>query len=41
MRTIHRLFGKSPFGPLIEHTRRVHETVKLLHPLLEAVTVHR
>jgi predicted phosphate transport protein (TIGR00153 family) len=36
MRTIHRLFGKSPFGPLVQHTRRVHETVELVRPLLEA-----
>lgn len=36
MRTIHELFGKSPFGPLVEHTRRVHRTVELVRPLLEA-----
>lgn len=36
MRTIHELFGKSPFGPLVEHTRTVHRTVELMRPLLEA-----
>lgn len=36
MRTIEKLFGKSPFGPLVEHTRMVHDTVKLTRPLLEA-----
>ena len=36
MRTIQELFGKSPFGPLVEHTRRVHRTVELIRPLLEA-----
>lgn len=36
MRTIYRLFGRSPFGPLVEHTRRVHETVKGVRPLFEA-----
>ena len=36
MRTIFQLFGKSPFGPLVEHTRRVHSTVELISPLFEA-----
>ena len=36
MRTIFQLFGKSPFGPLVEHTRRDHSTVELIHPLFEA-----
>lgn len=36
MRTIEKLFGKSPFGPLVEHTRRVDATVKLVRPFLEA-----
>lgn len=30
------LFGKSPFGPLVEHTRKVHACVKYVRPLLEA-----
>lgn len=37
MRTIvGGLFGKSPFGPLAEHTERVHDTVLLIRPLFEA-----
>ena len=36
MRTIEKLFGKSPFGPLVEHTRRVHATVEKIRPFLEA-----
>jgi predicted phosphate transport protein (TIGR00153 family) len=31
------LFGKSPFGPIIEHTKRVHECVKLIRPLADAL----
>ena len=29
------LFGKSPFGALLEHTTKVHECVKLVRPLTE------
>ncbi|HEX7051222.1 MAG TPA: TIGR00153 family protein [Longimicrobiales bacterium] len=36
MRSILGLFGKSPFGPLAEHTERVHDTVVLIRPLFEA-----
>lgn len=36
MRTIEKLFGKSPFGPLAEHARRVQATVELVRPFLEA-----
>ena len=36
MRAIVELFGRSPFGPLVEHSRRVHETVVLIRPLFEA-----
>ena len=36
MRLISELFGKSPFGPLVRHTRKVHECVKLVKPLIEA-----
>ncbi|MHC5036579.1 MAG: TIGR00153 family protein [Planctomycetota bacterium] len=36
MGLIQDLFGKSPFGPLFEHTKKVHECVKLVRPLLEA-----
>lgn len=36
MRSIFGLFGRSPFGPLSQHTERVHDTVVLIRPLLEA-----
>lgn len=36
-RLIQELFGSSPFGPLVKHTRKVHECVKLLRPLMEAM----
>lgn len=31
------LFGKSPFGPIVEHSKKTQECVELLWPLLEAV----
>jgi len=31
------LFGKSPFGPIVEHSKKVHECVELLWPLMETV----
>lgn len=38
MRTfIADLFGKSPFGPIFEHTKKVHECVELLWPLMETL----
>lgn len=36
MSLIRELFGKSPFGPLVGHTKKVHECVKLVRPLFEA-----
>ena len=36
-RFIADLFGKSPFGPIVEHSKKVHECVELLWPLLEAL----
>lgn len=36
MRSILGLFAKSPFGPLAQHTERVHETVQLIRPITEA-----
>ena len=36
MRAIAELFGKSPFGPLVEHTHEVHDTVLEVRPLVEA-----
>ena len=35
MNIIQDLFGKSPFGPLVEHTKKVHECVEMLKPLME------
>lgn len=37
MTLIQELFGRSPFGPLLEHTRKAHECVKLVRPLMEAL----
>ena len=37
MSIIKELFGHSPFGPLVEHAKRVHECVKLIRPLTEAL----
>ena len=37
MRTISELFGRSPFVPLVEHARKVHECVKLVRPIAEAI----
>jgi len=36
-RLIEELFGKSPFGPIVEHSKKVHECVELLWPLMEAL----
>ena len=35
MGILSNLFGKSPFGALLEHTKKVHECVKLVQPLIE------
>jgi len=37
MSIIQDLFGQSPFGPLVEHTKKVHECVEMLRPLMEAL----
>ncbi|KPJ74197.1 MAG: hypothetical protein AMK72_04820 [Planctomycetes bacterium SM23_25] len=37
MSLIKELFGQSPFGPLVEHTKKVHECVKLVEPLSQAL----
>ena len=36
MKLFNKLFGESQFGTLLKHTQKVHETVKLIRPLLEA-----
>ncbi|MBU0675865.1 MAG: TIGR00153 family protein [Proteobacteria bacterium] len=37
MSIIEELFGGSPFGPLVEHTKKVHECVEVVRPLMEAL----
>ncbi|MDP7287002.1 MAG: DUF47 family protein, partial [Phycisphaerae bacterium] len=37
MRSLNGLFGRSPFEPLIEHARKVHECVALVRPVADAV----
>ncbi|MBU0482516.1 MAG: TIGR00153 family protein [Proteobacteria bacterium] len=37
MSIIQELFSGSPFGPLVEHTKKVHECVEVLKPLMEAL----
>ena len=37
MALIKNLFSKSPFLPIVEHAKLVHECVELIHPLLEAL----
>jgi len=32
-----KLFGKSPFGLLVEHTKKVHDVVKYVDPLIDAL----
>lgn len=37
MSLIKQMFGRSPFAPLVQHTHKVHECVKLVRPLMEAL----
>ena len=37
MSLIGELFGKSPFGPLVEHSKKVHECIEQIRPLVEAL----
>ena len=37
MAFIQDIFGKSPFGPIVEHAKKVHECVELIMPLMEAL----
>lgn len=37
MSVIQELFGKSPFGPLVEHTKKVTECVEVIRPMMEAL----
>lgn len=36
MRSIFGIIGKSPFGPIVQHTEKVHEVVQRLRPLMAA-----
>lgn len=36
MGLIQKVFGASPFGPLLEHGKKVHACVKLICPIMEA-----
>lgn len=37
MAIISDLFRKSPFGPIVEHAKKVHECVEVIKPLMEAL----
>ncbi len=37
MSLIQELFGRSPFGPMVEHTKKVHECIELVKPIMEAL----
>ena len=37
MRSLMMLFGSSPFEPLVEHAKKVHQCVALVRPIAEAV----
>jgi len=37
MSIISELFGRSPFGPMVEHAKKVHECVEMVKPIMEAV----
>ena len=37
MSIIQDIFSGSPFGPLVDHTKKVHECVEVVRPLMEAL----
>ena len=37
MKAFEKLFGRSPFGMIHEHAKKVHECVGLIKPLAEAL----
>lgn len=41
MKAIAELFGRSPFGPLVQHTHKVHECVLEVRPLIDAFLAAR
>ena len=36
MPLLDKLFGKSPFGPVIEHAKKVYECIDLVNPVIKA-----
>ncbi len=36
MTLLDRLFKKSPFGPIIEHSKKVQECIELIKPVIKA-----
>ena len=36
MTLLNKLFGKSPFGPVVEHARKVYECIDLVNPVIKA-----
>ena len=36
MALLDKLFGKSPFGPVIEHAKKVYECIELINPVIKA-----
>jgi len=36
MPLLDKLFGKSPFGPIIEHAKKVYECIDLVNPVIQA-----
>lgn len=37
MRNLARIFGRSPFEPLVAHAKKVHDCVALIRPIAEAI----
>ena len=36
MPLLDKLFGKSPFGPVIQHAKKVYECIELVNPVIQA-----
>lgn len=37
MQSLNRLFGESPFEPVVEHARKIHACVALIRPIADAI----
>ncbi len=37
MPLLDKLFGKSPFGPVIEHAKKVYECIDLVNPVIQGL----